>query len=401
MRFLNINLGTVVVCMAVTVLAACGGGSSSVPVVTPPSPVLQPGWTLTGSLQTARNGHTATLLADGRVLAVGGEYDTIGTPQYVYPANAELYDPATNFWTPAGNLAQARSGHTATLLPNGKVLVVGGIYRVGDQIGVVATAELYDPATNTWTVASSPVTARSSHTATLLPNGKVLVSGGNDSSFTSLNGVELYDPATNAWTSVGTLLTARQGHLATLLPNGKVLVNGGLIAEANQQSFAATAELYDPATQTSTAAATPAIRAYGGSATLLSSGNVLFVADDLIAGDYAVSALYNPNTNTWAPAGKLSTWHYWHAATRLPNGKVLVVGGTHVGVRPVYSPTDIAELYDPQTNTWSMTQALVHGPRMRHTATLLSNGAVLVAGGSEGVSAPYTSAGAALYTPSP
>ncbi len=112
------------------------------------------------------------------MLVVGGVKDTGSTPQYVYPTNAELYDPTTKLWTPAGNLSMARNGHTATLLPNGKVLVVGGNSRVGDQTGIVPTAELYDPATNTWTLTASPIFARASHTATLLLNGDVILAGG-------------------------------------------------------------------------------------------------------------------------------------------------------------------------------------------------------------------------------
>ena len=155
-------------------------------------------WTATGSLATARDDHTATLLPNGKVLVAGG-YDGSGTL-----ASAELYDPASGTWTATGSLATARYRHTATLLPNGKVLVAGG----SDNSGALASAELYDPASGTWTATGSLATARDCHTATLLPNGKVLVAGGFDGSG-SLASAELYDPASGTWTATGSLATAR------------------------------------------------------------------------------------------------------------------------------------------------------------------------------------------------
>ncbi len=125
-------------------------------------------WSDTGSLGTARHKHTATLLPDGKVLVVGG----VGSSGYL--ASAELYDPATGVWSATGSLTTARYNHTATLLPDGKVLVVGGY----GSSGYLTSAELYDPATGTWSTTGSLATARDKHTATLLPDGKVLVVGG-------------------------------------------------------------------------------------------------------------------------------------------------------------------------------------------------------------------------------
>ena len=162
--------------------------------------------------------HTATLLPNGKVLVAGG-YDG----NSVALASAELYDPASGTWTATGSLATARDGHTATLLPNGKVLVAGGLDS--SQVAF-ASAELYDPASGTWTATGSLATARYIHTATLLPNGKVLVAGGLTAA-ALLASAELYDPASGTWTATGSLATARYSHTATLLPNGKVLVAGG------------------------------------------------------------------------------------------------------------------------------------------------------------------------------
>jgi len=192
-------------------------------------------WEYTGSLKTARFHHTATLLPDGRVLIAGGEdrYDAL--------ASAELYDPATGTWSDTASLSTARDSHTATLLPNGKVLVAGG--RESIPVGSLASAELYDSATGTWSLTGNLNTARLFHTATLLPNGKVLVAGGRDAHFVELTSAELYDPATGTWSVTGSLNIPRKDHTATLLPSGMVLVTGGAL---RAKVPLASAELYDP-----------------------------------------------------------------------------------------------------------------------------------------------------------
>jgi WD40 repeat protein len=179
----------------------------------------------TGSLNTGRRNHTAMLLPNGKILVVGGYSNT------VYWASAELYDPATGIWATTGSLHATRSSHTATLLPNGKVLVAGGQCSGGGM--AIASAELYDPASGTWTMTGSLDTGRANHTATLLPNGKVLVVGGSASGSPAgiLYSAELYDPASGTWMMTGSLHTTyREYHTATLLPNGKVLVAGAITA---------------------------------------------------------------------------------------------------------------------------------------------------------------------------
>jgi N-acetylneuraminic acid mutarotase len=176
-------------------------------------------WTTTGSLQTASFNHTATLLANDRVLVTGGEGDPC--PPCVF-SRAELYNPATGTWMDTGSLANERSRHTATLLGNDKVLVAGGL----DNSNNLASAELYDPVSGTWTGTGSLATSREIHTATLLPNGNVLVTGGFGDNG-PLASAELYDPASGTWTATGSLATARFVSTATLLPNGKVLAAGG------------------------------------------------------------------------------------------------------------------------------------------------------------------------------
>src|SRR6202022_3250394 len=136
---------------------------------------------------------------------------------------------SSNTWTPTGSMTTARTGHTATLLANGEVLVAGG----GNATGSLTSAELYNPATGKWTVSGSMATARGSHTATLLPNGEVLVAGGvsNGSSPWAPSctaTAELYNPFTGQWTTTGSMTKPRDSHTATLLNDGSVLVAGGL-----------------------------------------------------------------------------------------------------------------------------------------------------------------------------
>jgi hypothetical protein len=190
-------------------------------------------WTTTGSMNTARYFHTETLLANGKVLVAGG----YGTN---YLSSAELYDTASGTWTSTGSLNTARQSTTATLLPGGKVLVAGGYAYTGD----LSSAELYDPAVGTWTSTGSLNTNRSQITATLLPGGTVLVAGGVSSGVgsTYLSSAELYDPASGTWTTTGSLSDVRYHHAAMLLPNGKVLVAGGF----DSTSYLSSAELFDP-----------------------------------------------------------------------------------------------------------------------------------------------------------
>lgn len=327
-------------------------------------------WTPAASMTTARWFPTATLLRSGKVLVAGGSG---GIAEL---ASAELYDSATNSWSAAGSMATTRRSHTATLLPSGKVLVTGGAY-FGIGYGVyLASAELYDPATNSWSAAGALATARSYHTATLLPSGKVLVVGGanyNDSGQFYLASAELYDPATNGWSAAGSLVSGRHDHTATLLPSGKVLVAGGLGPNA---TYLASAELYDPATNSWSAARSPAIARVNHTATLLlPSGNVLVAGGFNSTGNLSSAEVYDPARNSWSAAGALGTARGEHTATLLPSGRVLVAGGFNV----IANLTDV-ELFDPTTNSWSSTGSLATG-RTGNTATLLSSGEVLVAGG--------------------
>ena len=336
-------------------------------------------WSNAGSLNTARSDHTATLLPDGKVLVAGGSY--FSGDRFQSLNGTELYDPATGKWNATGSLNVPRSGHTATLLPDGKVLVLGA---GGEFFG---SAEVHDPATGKWNVTGRLNVPRGGNTATLLPDGKVLIVGGSADDNDSLNGAELYDPKDERWSVTGSLNTPRCFHTATLLKNGKVLVVGG-DEHANLWDYAprplATVELYDPDTGVWSFTGHLNTGVEGHTATLLSDGRVLIVGGDPSAGGPIPRAqLYDPDTGEWSITGHLI--HYeariGHTATLLPDGKVLVAGGWGVVSQFGYSyPLSSSELYDPDTGTWSFAGDF-NTPRTRHTATLLYDGRQLFVGG--------------------
>jgi hypothetical protein len=318
-------------------------------------------WVQTDSMYYTRSDHTATLLPDGKVLLAGG------APKR---STAELYDPATGTSTKTGAMFDGRELFTATLLPNGKVLVTGGYVGV---LQPFAQTELYDPATGTWAKTTPMNYGRSAHTATLLPNGKVLVTGGYASTDSRAT-AELYDPVTATWTKTGSLNYARSFHTATLLPDGKVLVAGG----NDSNTYHASAELYDPATGTWTKTGSLSHGRINHTATLLPNGKVLVAGGNEYNGSTAGSEnveLYDPATGTWAVTTSMNYARTLHTATLLLNGKILVAGG--------HATTDSrasAELYDPATGKWVATTAMNYA-RESFTATLLPGGGVLVAGG--------------------
>ena len=310
------------------------------------TPVPPASWALVGSMSAARSDHTATLLTGGPdagdVLVAGGD-DVNGKAL----ASAELYDQATKTWSPVGSLTAARAGHTATLLASGPdsgcVLVAGGD-DVSDN--ALASAELYDPATKTWSPVGSLSTARAGHTATLLTSGSnsgdVLVAGGADSNDTALAGAELYDPATKTWSPARSLGTARYNHTATLLVSGKVLVAGG---EDSEEEEVANAEQYDPTSNTWSPAGSLSTARFDHIAALLLSGQVL-VAGGESGGFFAAidsAELYDPASNTWSPTVGMTTARSHQTATLLASGQVLVAGG----IDPNGNAFASAELYTP------------------------------------------------------
>ncbi len=343
-------------------------------------------WTITGSLSVGRSGHTATLLTNGLVLVAAGD----GATNYLDAT--ELYNPANETWTTTGPLLIPRDSltTTATLLPNGKVLIAGGFYG---PIGYLSESELYDSASGTWTNTGSLVTARESATATLLPNGQVLIAAGANGTYGRIPYAELYDPVSGTWTNTASLNFARMSHTATLLHNGKVLVVGG----SGNGGYLSSVEFYDPAAGAWSATGSMSTGRTWFATTLLPNGQVLAAGgsggyDSLFSG----AELYDPASGIWRPTGSMSITRMFHTATLLPAGNVLVAGGKDSIVTD--SNCAGAELYNPNSGTWTNTGSMTI-PRAAHTATLLLNGQVLVAGGVAWWPAGVTNS-AEVYDPS-
>jgi N-acetylneuraminic acid mutarotase len=329
-------------------------------------------WIFTGPMIQAREGHTATLLPNGQVLLAGG---VTGTPSLTYLPIAEIYDPVSRSDTPTGTMSTPRTGDSATLLPNGKVLVTGGR---GNATGFSTnSAEVFDISTGLWSVTNALSVARFSHTATLMANGKILVTGGSaDVSYIGLSDTEIYDPTiaptTGTWTNTGAMNLARDNFTMTLLPNGLVLVAGGENSGPNYSN----AELYDPITGTWTITGSMNYARYSHTATLLPNGKVLVTGGGGSVLGMPYTELYDPTAGTWTTNGVMNSGRLGHTATLLHNGKVLVAGSGGS-----YS----AELYDPNSSTWTVTGQMIT-PRNFHKAVLLPDGRVFVVGGAQGSS---------------
>jgi hypothetical protein len=340
-------------------------------------------FTPTGNLNEARGLHTATLLPDNKVLVAYGSNSSAYTEAtgYVGLSSVEVYDPATGKFTEIiGEDGVGIFGHTATLLPNGNVLLAGGFLNsVWDYSGSISDngAGLYDSATGVFTTTGNMTANRGDHTATLLANGKVLIAGGadQDPTGTGLASAELYDPSTGTFTQTGSMAVGRFLHTATLLQNGKVLIVGGALTSASAP--VATAEVYDPATGTFTMTGAMATARERHTATLLADGRVLIVGGTTSTGTgdmnpTATVEIYDPSTGSFSATGSMAEARTFHTATLLPSGQVLVAGGG--------DENSTAEVYDPATGSFSITGGMEIG-RSGHTATLLPNGSVLVAGG--------------------
>ncbi len=342
-------------------------------------------WSGTDYMTSVRWGHTGTTLADGRVLAAGGFTRDPRVPGGEYsfsvrPTDSEeVYDPASGSWTPGVSMTTARAFHTATLLQDGTVLLAGGY---NDLQLPLASAERYDPATGQFTPAGNMTRDRSySLTLTLLPDGRVLAVGGEtpicctDAPLTETT-ADIYDPATNSWSAAGSFTPNVTSFETVLLQNGKVLVVSG--ATPISPFFTTQAELYDPASGTWTRTGDLLTGRSFFSATLLPGGKVLAAGGEGATGTLRSCELYDAATGKWTETASLHRYREHHHATLLADGRVLVACGVVGTVLPTY--TQVAEVYDATRGAWqSGGKPLFDSKDFRQN--LLPDGSVLVYGG--------------------
>jgi hypothetical protein len=319
-----------------------------------------------GTMTVARAAHTATPLPDGRVLIAGG-CTLDGCEMEEDGASAELYDPREESFAKTGRMGTERVSHTATLLPNGEVLLAGG----WDRDGVLASAELYDPAVGIFSPTGSMTTNRAAHTATLLPSGRVLISGGYDGRH-SVPNAEIYDPRTGTFSRTGSMATPRSAHAAALLPKGRVLATGG---SDSQEDIVASAEIFDPGNGRFSRTDNMTVNRYKHAATRLQDGRILILggsnADDFY-GKYASAELFDPASGTFAPVGDMNAERFKlpDAVATLSSGEVLVGGDS-----------ERAEIYHPASKAFRTVHGSLGTARNFATVTTLSEGKALIAGG--------------------
>lgn len=337
--------------------------------------LVDPAWTATANTMTAaRAGHTATVLSNGKVLIVGGQHPNGAAT--VYLNSAELFDPTTNTFATAASLTGPRAFHVAVRLSNGNVLVAGGVAAAGE----LATAELYDTTTQKFRSVGVLHDARQSAAGVDLGDGKVLVAGGLAAN-TVLDTAELYDATAESWAfTVGNLVSRRAGHFVTMLPAGQALVVGGE-SLVSGTLVPVESEYYDDTSNGFTSAPSLATGRHHFGAGVLAASHVLVAGGSTAGGTETASAeLFDPNAGTWSSAGTLAHARSHHALAVLSNGAAVVAGGvaTQAGAKTFLKS---AELFDPSAKKWISLPDMQEA-RADHTATGLSDGRVLVAGGS-------------------
>lgn len=333
------------------------------------------GFSAVGDMVIARTYHTATRLQNGTVLIAGGAGQA-GSPD----PGAEIFDPVTATFRKTAAMSEVRFGHTATLLANGKVLIVGG----KDEIGLCvlcgnlssATAEIYDPGSETFSTTGGLAVPRTFHTATLLPDGRVVIAGGIDLRTRAVSSaLEIYDPATGRFSGAPNMGVSRVLHTATLLENGTVAVAGG------EGSFSRpfTVEVFDPASSQFVVSTIAPRSRTGHTATLLGDGRILMAGGGIDGANYSQSRTFTPSNGRASGDIAIFLPRMQHTATLLPGAdpRVLLTGG-----RSNDTPRfDAVEFFDPATATFRPTLSMLR-PRSGHAATLLMDGRILITGGS-------------------
>jgi hypothetical protein len=346
-----------------------------------------------GQMGAARYGQTATQLSNGQVLIAGGMNSA------AVASSAEIYTLASQtFASTANPMNVARWLHTATLLNDGTVLIAGGSDLANEE--TLDSAEIYDPVAGTFTLLPSTLnTARVGHTATLLSNGQVLLVGGYDPSSGIISDSELYDPIAQVFIDLGDTNSPRFHHTATLLQNGQVLITGGETDPTPSGAYN-TSEIFNPQTWVFSPLSVTMISAREGhAATLLNDGTVLITGGDLPStGSLNTAEIYNSSSNTFtAISAAMTSPRIFHDSVLLNGGQVLLSGGENDSSGGSSTALNTAELYNPTTQTFTATTGNMTSVREHQTATLLNDGTVLEDGGTDGSHVFNT---AEIYTPS-
>jgi N-acetylneuraminic acid mutarotase len=348
-------------------------------------------WIPTGSMATTRQRFSLTVLPDGKVLAAGGCSDWFCNSANIL-SSAEIYNPATGTWSPAGTMSVKRAYHSATLLPNGKVLIAAGCATVG-SCTPYNTSEVYDPTTNTWTGTGNLQQARYGHGAVLIAGGKVLAAGGiticNSSVCNTTATAETYDPATGVWANGAPMPQPRTGHTLTALGNGNAIVAGGCISTGIPCTTVGAA-VYSAAGNSWTTTASMLINRTEAGAVLLPSGQVLVAGGVNSSGFVQAQAeKYDPATGNWTGAGMT-------AANRFDPALALLDTGDVIAAESNTTSTATTEIYRPSLNQWTFTANLNQG-RGYAPLVALAGGKALIAGGEDDV-ADVALATAEVYT---
>ena len=359
---------TTVYQLTVTNLAGSGGSLSSSVTVTTGTITLS----TNGSSANRYTGSTSITLADGRVL-VFGSYTNFGS------LATDTYDPATNQFTRVGDMKEVRIWAPGVRLNNGKVLVVGGQYYTGTRWSVRSTAELFDPSTNTWSYTTgTPGTSRQSHFVVLLQNGKVLIGGGMSASGSALTTTEIYDPATDTFSAAAPMADGILETTAALMPNGNVLVAGGYAGNTTLNS----ARIYN-VTNNSWSAVTSTMNhaRRNAKSVVLSDGRVLIAGGWSGPAGLAHIEIFDPSTNTFAPDSSLSHFLQGRGGLTLhvlQDGRVALIGGSDGYGN---SQSEIA-MYNPATNVMQAEATHMYYERYQHSSTLLNDGRIFIMGES-------------------
>ena len=336
-------------------------------------------------MKSSRAAHTATLLSDGSVLIVGGF-----SSEEDRPAGVELFDPQREEFQSLKDAITPRHSHTASSLPNGSVLIAGGY---GAQVGVLDAAEILEPSTRRFVSAGQMTARRAEHTAITLADGRIAFIGGRSVDWSTLATIEIYDPATRSFTEAGRLTVPRAGHVSVLLRDGRIFIAGGHAGRGSTLTVYGTAEIFDPRSGRSVGTSDIGSLRHKLDAVVLADGKVLInggSSEDGARGSYDSAEIFDPSRSSFSSAAKMTRSRYKHRGSSLllPNGKVLVAGGARQ-----------AELYDPKTDTFTLLESAspLHGSFS--TAVSLRDGRVLIAGGYFRPDSPTN--GAWIYRSSP